>query len=160
MIKRVVNGLPTGKLHLSRWFFGNLFGGKKKEAPAPSIVINKERTQTNEDQPFKKPALSKEEEKYLQKREELFSALSKRRDEYDTELNKRRKDIETTSIASRREFEITVANLDYNKLIFDSLKMDTKSEFNSAEETLNYLADTLSKGVKKPLYSTGLPRKE
>lgn len=147
MIRRAIGHQAGRLLALRRPFFGNLFGGKQKDAPAPSIVINKERTQSKEEQPFKKPALSKEEEKYLQKRDELFNALSKKRDEYDSELNRRRKDIETASNASRREFEITVANLDYNKLIFDSLKMDTKSEFNSAEETLSFLSETLNKGV-------------
>jgi hypothetical protein len=159
MIRRAIGGLAFKALPLRRAFFGGLFSKKTKEAPAPSIVINKEKSQDKEDHSFKKPTITKEEEKYIQKREELFNALSKKREEYDSELIKRRKDIETATTASRREFEITVANLDYNRLIFDSLKMDVKSEFNTAEETLNYLSQTLSQGVKISSFSTVLQKK-
>jgi hypothetical protein len=154
MIRRAIEGLATRRLILQRGFFGGLFGRKQKEPTAPSIVINKEKSQTKEEQPFKKAVITKEEEKYLQKRDELFNALSKKREEYDNDLVKRKKEIETASTASRREFEITVANLDYNKLIFDSLKMDVKSEFNSAEETLQFLSQTLSQGVFKASFSS------
>lgn len=159
MIRRAIGGLARRRLVLQRDFFGGLFGRKQKETPAPSIVINKERTQSKEEQPFKKAVITKEEEKYLQKRDELFNALSKKREEYDNDLVKRKKEIETASTASRREFEITVANLDYNKLIFDSMNMDVKSEFNSAEETLQFLSQTLSQGVDTCSSSSVSPKK-
>lgn len=132
---------------IQRGFFDRLFGGKKREATAPSIVVNKEQGNQREEHSFKKQVLSKEEEKYIKRRDALLETLEKKRDEYDKELIARRKEIETASVASKREFEITVANLDYNKVILDSLSLDTASNFESPEEILAYLAEILNKGV-------------
>lgn len=159
MIKNVVKRVTVNGRSLRRGIFGGLFGGKKKEAQAPSIVVNREKAQQEEDQPFKKQVATKEEEMFIKKRDALLDTLAKQREQYDSELTRRRREIETASVASKREFEITVANLDYNRLIYDSARMDAPSDFKSPEELLSYLSSVLQKGVASSLHSTVLPRR-
>lgn len=140
------NCLTVAATRLKRSFIFGFFG-KKSNAQAPSTIFQKEHKSSGEKESFKEFMRTKEEETFLRKRDELLVEFSKKRDKYDLEIEQRKKDIEFAVTRSKREYEVTVGNLDYNKIILDNMQFETDSEFKSPELVTRYISQLLNSNV-------------
>lgn len=149
---------PAGSLlrtSIKRSFFNKLFGRgptAREEEPAgqaPSIITERRKESSYEKDSYKKQTpMSEEEMKFLKKKEEFLQSLAKKRDAQDSELEKRRKEIEEASTASRREFEITLASLDYGKIIQDNIAINRETAFESVEDLIGFIAKISNAKIK------------
>lgn len=140
---------------IKRSFFNKLFGrgpSAREEEPAaqaPSIITERRKESSYEKDSYKKQTpMSEEEVKFLKKKEEFLQSLAKKRDAQDSELEKRRKEIKEASTASRREFEITLASLDYGKIIQDNIAINRETEFESVEDLISFIAKISNAKIK------------
>ena len=140
---------------IKRTFFNKIFGkgaSAQEEEPmakAPSIITEKRKESSYEKDSYKKQTpMSEEEVKFLKKKEEFLQSLAKKRDLQDSEIEKRRKEIDEASTASRREFEITLASLDYGKIIQDNQAINRETSFESVDDLINFIAKISNAKIK------------
>jgi len=139
---------PSSSNKLSRGLLERLF--KRDKAQPPTTIINADSSggrNDKEKESFKSFVMSKDEEKFLKKRDEFFASLKQKRESHDVELEQRKKLLEEATTAAKREYEITVANLDYNKVIYDNLNIDVKSQFDNVEALFKVIGQMSSKNV-------------
>jgi hypothetical protein len=75
----------------------------------------------------------------LRRRDEFMMEFEAKRNRQDLEIEARRRDIEFADKRAKREYEVTVANLDYKKMVVDNLQLDVKSDFESYNEILAFV---------------------
>ena len=93
------------------------------------------RTSTPED-PSKPDAsgLTSYEQELVAKRDQYFIEMVAEREKYESERNERKKNVEYASLRSRREFEVTMANLDYSKVLIQNISYIPDSEFENFDQ--------------------------
>jgi murein L,D-transpeptidase YafK len=128
---------PFSRPHnITRQIFG-LFG-KKKEQPLPTIFKETDKNEQKHTS-FKEQLKPKEDEAFLRRRDEFMMEFEARRNKQDHEIEARRRDIEFAETRAKREYEVTVANLDYKKMIVDNLQLDAQTDFESYNEILAFI---------------------
>ena len=128
--------------YIKRHLF-NIFNRKKNaEAPLPSTFINNNDNKENKNEydSYKKFKKTKEEETFIKKRDELMMEFSKKRDKYDEEIEQKKRDIDEAVTQAKREYDITIGNIDYNKIILDNINIQVSSEFNTIEDINRYVS--------------------
>lgn len=76
-----------------------------------------------------KTPISDKEKFFIEKRNEYFVELRQQREELESEMEKRRREIEEASLRARREYEVTIKNLDYQRVILHNQKYYDLGEF-------------------------------
>jgi hypothetical protein len=78
--------------------------------------------------------LTSYEQELVAKRDQYFIEMVAEREKYELERNERKKNVEYASLRSRREFEVTMANLDYSKVLIQNISYIPESEFENFDQ--------------------------